>query len=625
MNHLRILIRKIIRHARSAASAVRNWFLNLKFHWKLQILILFPILISYFTALMLYDYSMKTYDLQLYEDSAAILSLSTQNIENEMQNLLNITAQLSTNENIQDTINALNASERPYEEYTNRQKLMNSIYTSLNTRKYILSVSYLSPALRIDTVGSDTSSVFLENQAQDLYDTAFSKNGKASWVNNESDTLLVCPIQEVEDLSLRPLGAIIIRIQIDKLVQFTMNLTDLTENFYIYRNNEKLLYHYGDMSGDPLSAIDGDSKYAVAEINGTSSFVVRHESRYSDWSYYYVIPNSNIFARFTEIKTVVFLMFSGLYILLTAVSLRFSGSVTLPIKKLAGQMSDIQNIDFETSNLTLDLNRRKDEIGQLQNSYQYMIKRIEQLIQKNYKDRLLLQDTRYKMLQSQLNPHFIYNTLDSVYWMALNNHQTDIASIVFSLGKLLRENMRKDAVSMPLITLRQELVILSYYMNIQKSRFHEKLEFSTEISEEAQDSTIPRMLLQPLVENSISYGVEQTTGTCKICLRASVKDELIHLEIEDNGIGVECNLLDKLKSGERKPHGHGIGLANIEQRLQLIYGEHYRFSIKSIKPTGTLVTIEFPSFCEYTPHGDLTETSGSTYAYYDRKDEYINV
>lgn len=620
-----ILTLKILRPFFMVFHNIRVWFRNLKFHWKLQLLILFPILISYFAALTLYDYSINLYDQQLYENSAAILSLSTQNIENEMQNLLNLTTQLSTNENIQNTINAMNNSKTDYEEYTNRQKLMNSIYASLNTRKYILSVTYLSPDLRVDTVGSDTSSVFLENQAQSLYDAAFSHNGQASWINDSSGTLLVCPIREVENLSLRPLGTIIIRIQIDKLVRFTMNLTDLTENFYIYRNNNELLYHYGNISGNPPDIIEKNKKYSIADMNGISSLIVRHDSRYSDWSYYYVIPNNTILAHFTEIKTVVFLLFSGLYLLLTVISIWFSSSVTFPIKRLVVQMSNIQNINFETSNLSFSPNSRKDEIGQLQKSYQFMVKKIEELIQKNYKDRLLLQDTRYKMLQAQLNPHFIYNTLDSVYWMAVNKHQSDISSIVFSLGKLLRENMRKDAISMPLITLRQELVILSYYINIQQSRFHEKLEFSTDITDAAQDCTIPRMLLQPLVENSISYGVEQTARTCKIFLRAYVQDAFFHLEIEDNGIGVENNLLDKLKSGKRKPQGHGIGLSNIEQRLQLIYGNKYRFCINSIKPTGTLVSIEFPSFCEYSPLEGSQDIYGSKILYNSKQEERNDV
>lgn len=600
MNTLNLFTLKMLRPFSLILHNIKLWFRNLKFHWKLQSLILFPTLIGYFAALILYDYSMSIYDQQLYENSAAILSLSTQNIETEMQNLFNLTTQLSTDEMLQNTIKEMEASTTEYEQYTNRQKLMNKIYTSLNTRKYILSVTYIDPNLRIDTVGSDTS-VLLEGQAQTLYDTAFSNNGRATWVN-EPSTLLVCPIREVKSLSLRPLGAIVIRIQIDKLIRFTMDPSTLSEDFFIYRSGDELLYHYGTLPETLPDIAENDHDYFTTRIEGKSTFIVRHSSKYSDWTYYYAIPKDTIFSRFAEIKALVFFLFSGLYLLLTTVSIKFSSSVTHPLKQLAKQMENVQDINFEVSNLTFSPNNRKDEIGQLQRSYQFMVKRIEQLIQKNYRDQLLLQDTQYRVLQAQINPHFIYNTLDSVYWLAINAHQTDISTIVFALGKLLRENMRKDASSVPLITFRQELVILSYYINIQQIRFHEKLDFHMDISEEAYDCTVPRMLLQPLVENSISYGAEQTAGICLIDLNAYISDRRFYLKLKDNGIGVENDLLDKLKSGERKPKGHGIGLSNIEQRLQLIYGNDYSFSIRNIHTGGTLVSIDFPANCKYIPH-----------------------
>lgn len=593
MNTINILTLKILRPFSLAIHRTKVWFRNLKFHWKLQLLILIPTLISYFAAIAFYDYSLNLYDQQLYEDSAAILSLSTQNIENEMKSLLNLTTQLSTDQTLQTTIRHMETSQSEYEQYQTRQKLMSLIYTSLNTRKYILSVTYINPSLELTTVGSD-SSILLEGQTQELYDLAFAKSGKASWVN-DSPTLLVCPIREVNNLSLRPMGAIVIRIQIDKLVRFTMNINLLTEDFFIYRNDDELLYHYGNQPTFIPETIPKNQNYSVIEANGQSSLVVRHSSESSDWSYYYAILHDAIFARFTKIKTLVLFLFTVIYLFLTVISIRFSASITEPLKQLAKQMKHVQDINFEVSNLSFSPNNRKDEIGQLQKSYQLMVKKIENLIQKNYRDQLLLQDTQYRVLQEQLNPHFIYNTLDSIYWLAVHARQERIATIVFSLGKLLRENMRKDATSQPLVSFRQELIILSYYLNIQKIRFHDKLDFRKKIAEDAYSCMVPRMLLQPLVENSISYGAEQIAETCLIELHAFVKDGYFYLELQDNGIGVEDNILEKLKIGERKPKGHGIGLSNIAQRLQLIYNADYGFSIEGRKSGGTRVAIHFPA------------------------------
>lgn len=575
---------------------IKVMFRNLKLHWKIQILFLIPAFIGYFAAIILFDYSLNLYDQRLYQDSASILSLSTQNIENEMHNLFNITTQLSTDTTLQNHIIQLERSATEYEQYTCRQQLMNQIYTSLNTRKYILSVTYISPSLRVDTVGSDTT-VLLEKQAEKLYDTAFSNNGKASWIN-DSTTLLVCPIRKTKNLDLRPLGAIVIRINVNKLVDFTMNIEKTADDFFICRNENELIYRYDDSYNVSPDLFEITENYSVKKINGANTFIVQHKSKYSDWTYYYAIGYDTIFSPFHRMKALVFFLFSGLYILLTGISIRFSNSISRPLKRLAEQMNSVQNINFEISNISFGPITRKDEIGQLQRSYRFMVKKIEELIQKNYKNQILLQDTRYRVLQSQINPHFMYNTLDSVYWMAINEHQNSIATIVFSLGRLLRENMKKDALT--LIPLRQELIILGYYLNIQQIRFAEHLQFKMVISDDAQSCDVPRMILQPLVENSINYGAEQISDICIIELSACLKQDRCYLEIRDNGIGVENDLLEKLKSGEKKPTGHGIGISNIEQRLQYIYGDDYCFSIQNAAVRGTVVSISFPAICRYS-------------------------
>ncbi|MDO5422644.1 MAG: sensor histidine kinase [Eubacteriales bacterium] len=593
MRNPSLTLLKILRPFSKVLHALKVWFRNRKLYLKLQILILSFVLVSYFTALALYEYSVNLYNQQLYKDAASILSLSTQNIENEMNHLLSLTSQLSTDELLQETIRKIENASSEYEEYTNRQKLMSKIYTSLNTRKYILSVTYIDPNLRIDTAGSDTS-ILLDGQAQKLYDIAFSQNGRPSWVT-DADTLLVCPIREVENLSLRHMGAIVIRIRLEKLVESTMNFSrGSSDSFFIYDTEQQLAYANSETVPFQPEQISDEEPYTICTENDASYFVVQKNSGYSSWNYYYAIPLGNILARFERVKWTVFLIFSGLYLLLTVVTVLFSKSITRPLIRLARQMEHVQNIDFEVSHLSFGQQNRRDEIGQLQQTFQNMLKKIEELIQQNYLRQLVLKDTQYRMLQTQINPHFIYNTLDSIYWMAIKEHQTDISTMVFSLGKLLRESLRKENATDRLSPLRAELQILNYYISIQKIRFREKLDVQMQVENSVLDCKIPRMLLQPLVENAILYGAETMVESCTILILAKLENRHLLLQVKDNGIGVEPHLLEKLKSGECTPKGHGIGLSNIVERLELIYGEDCLFTIENRKTKGTVVTLKLP-------------------------------
>ena len=183
----------------------------------------------------------------------------------------------------------------------------------------------------------------------------------------------------------------------------------------------------------------------------------------------------------------------------------------------------------------------------------------------------------------------MYNTLDSIYWMAINNKQNQIATMIFSLGKLLRESIKYGDDFNKLIPLREELQLLDHYIIIQKIRFQDKIHFQKNIQDNAYDCLLPKLILQPLVENSVNYGVETTAHTCQIIVNAELKEGYLLLCIEDNGIGIENNLLEKLESGKRKPQGSGIGLHNINSRLQIIYNQKNLLSIKNAVPQGCLL------------------------------------
>ena len=576
---------------------LKKKFRNLKLRWKILLFAVSILMISGIAFTLLFNYSLRIFSKQLYTDAADILTLSTQNIENEMQHLGNTVSELTTSSIIQETIRSIESADSVYEEYTRRQNLMNRIFTSLNKKKYILSVHYIDPNFRINSVGSDTSTS-LNDKAEHFYKKAFEQNGKPVWINpNSSDEalILLCPIREVNGLSLREMGVIAVRLQISKLVQYTMDINkNKNENFYIYTGNYKL-YHYGNAEdGLDLSKVSGNEPYSIYSKGGKRSFVVKMDSNYCGWSFFYSIPYDSIFLKFHSAIKAAGLFYSAIFFLLVVLSILLSDSITKPLNSLINKMQSISKINFTTSNISLGVNDRKDEIGLLKENYQAMLKEIENLIQENYIKQLTIKDTQYRSLQAKINPHFIYNTLDSIYWMAANEKNPDISVMVFSLGQLLRESVKSSDNYKYLITLREELEILSHYVNIQKIRFKEHLVFKENIDASLLHCMIPRMTLQPIVENSIKYGVESIAGDCVIELGIDRIENKLNITIKDNGVGVDPQLIEKLQSGKYTPKGTGIGLSNILSRLELIYGHEGRLKIRNALPKGCIVELTIP-------------------------------
>jgi two-component system sensor histidine kinase YesM len=214
------------------------------------------------------------------------------------------------------------------------------------------------------------------------------------------------------------------------------------------------------------------------------------------------------------------------------------------------------------------------------------------LIYENYEKQLMLKDTQYKALQAQINPHFLYNTLNAINWMIKSKMNDEASKMIVALGDLLRAAFIKE----PLISVQQEVELLNSYIAIQKIRYDKRAEFIITLDGELQHYAIPRMILQPLVENAISYAVDQSLELCKIKISLFEQRDRLVIEVEDDGPGMEPELLEKVRHFEMKPIGNGIGLKNIKERLNLIFEQQFEFDIDSTLGEGTKVRIVVPRY-----------------------------
>jgi len=248
--------------------------------------------------------------------------------------------------------------------------------------------------------------------------------------------------------------------------------------------------------------------------------------------------------------------------------------------------------DFRPSEPGPESYRGEDEIAVFYRDFQIMLRRINSLVNDNYLKQLQLREAELQTLQAQINPHFLYNTLDSIHWLARTGKTNDISRMTRSLANLLRAAVGSEQQE---ISLAQELVLLADYVSIQSLRFGERLRFSLQVSDEARECKVPSMTLQPLVENSIRFGVESSREGSTVAVLAHRNDAELVLSVKDNGSGMSEELALRVAAGEVERSVGGIGLKNIRSRLALLYGDAGKLRIDSSPGHGTTVTIRIPA------------------------------
>ena len=274
-----------------------------------------------------------------------------------------------------------------------------------------------------------------------------------------------------------------------------------------------------------------------------------------------------------------------------SLSLFFSIRLGAPIKRLTKRLSLIAQGDFSPDPSI----ETEDEIGAIGRQINQMSGQIDSLMKHRIRDEKEKKDLEIKMLQAQINPHFLYNTLDSIKWIATVQKNTGIVQVVSALSSLLK-NMAKGFNEK--VTLRQELDFLENYIIIEKIRYIEL--FDTEIqvdSERLYQAKIIKLTLQPIVENSIFSGIEPSGRFGTIRIRAWQEEGTLCVSVEDNGIGIEPENIRTLltdTSKITKSTMSGIGLPNVDRRLKLVYGDDYGLSIESEPDRFTRVTIRLP-------------------------------
>ena len=314
----------------------------------------------------------------------------------------------------------------------------------------------------------------------------------------------------------------------------------------------------------------------------------------TDWFMVTILPAPPLIHESNHLMLQIALLYAGFLVLALIFANVLAHSITGRLSSVIRQMQTVRH----GPPTPMESPQAHDEIGDLIDTYNYMTRKMYELMEKQAKAAEDLRIAEFNSLQAQINPHFLYNTMDMINWMALQGQTEEISHAVQSLSRFYKLTLsRKKGIS----TIARELEHVTIYVQLQNMRYHDSIELITDIPDELSEYQIPKLTLQPVVENSILHGIlekESKSGT--IVITGWMENEDIVLLISDDGVGIPPEILSTILSGKGNSQSGGTNIAvyNTHRRLQILYGKDYGLTYSSNPGEGTEVEIRFPAHRE---------------------------
>jgi Predicted signal transduction protein with a C-terminal ATPase domain len=363
---------------------------------------------------------------------------------------------------------------------------------------------------------------------------------------------------------------------------------------FILANNEYIISHpQKDKIGSIIfdsSIFDTQKEYSYQTIRNNNKWFILAIHQISDrlkslgvnWKIVSVISEVKLFGIITDINKFILTIEIVMSVLAVFLALYLSFNITKSLARLKGKLELISK-----GKLELLGSGSGDEIAILEQSFNTMVLSIQDLIRKNNLEKEKQRELELIALQAQINPHFVYNTLDAIGWIAKLRKQDDIERMVIALGTFFRISLHKGD---KFITVEEEIQLIKNYIVIEQFRFPDKVEVTYDIPDDIKYCLILKIILQPLVENSIKHGISLKDGKGHIWIKGYRKEEDLVFEVIDDGMGFEMGSTSFHQAYEERQHS-GYGLRNVDERIKLEYGKRYGLAIKSTKNEGTTIIV----------------------------------
>ena len=442
----------------------------------------------------------------------------------------------------------------------------------------------------------------------DIYvETLDSKNGmvwksvpKGSgdiYLTNRSDKIVLC--REIFDLTQKKtLGYIVIGVSQEYFQKLCENIVkDEKESVLILDRNGGELVKTGTFPEKLESYLKSDDfiqqNYKEREKHFTygSHEVICTQSDKNASIVCKIVPAYGLQMQILDIANMPLTLLLGMLLGLLPLLLIISNAVTKPLRRLCTAINEVSTGDFEQQVEVMT----HDEVGEVAECFNRMVLAIKELIDENYVITLAEKESELAALQAQINPHFLYNTLDSLYWQAMDADNEEIAESILALSQLFRLVLSQGKRE---VTVGQEMELVARYLQIQKMRFAKRLEYNIQIDDTVKKARIPKLIIQPFVENAIVHGFENVSRPCELNVSAVRGSGGIRFEIRDTGIGMRQDQIDEIWEQEpdqyRKQRIGRYAIKNIRERLQRKYNDKFSLEISGEVGKGTAVILIVP-------------------------------
>lgn len=378
---------------------------------------------------------------------------------------------------------------------------------------------------------------------------------------------------------------------------------DQKAQIILLNENKKVMYNSREDQVDQNKWIESTSQgydtsfksgqFFKVSINNENNLAIIDRSDYTGWDVIMAVPEVQLFGKINHLRNFIIVLILLCICVSVFVYIFIASAVTSPVRKLTSLMKSVENGDFSVSmHIESD-----DEIGELGRGFNNMISRINLLLKKMVESEVRKKEAEYKALQSQINPHFLYNTLESIRMKCIVKRELEIAEVISTLGNLFRLSIDRGE---NFVTVRDELEHVHSYMSIQNFRFDDKYKLYIDVDKELMDYKLFKLMLQPLVENSIYHGLEMKPEEGYIRIKIVLESGILHILIEDNGMGMdqatyealEMTLSNNLEPKDRR----SVGLRNVHERIRLLFGKDFGICLWSKENEGTKIKISIPAF-----------------------------
>lgn len=578
-----------------------------KYFITINLFITCPLFLSLFIA---FNHLNNIYKDQIMNVNLAALSRTKDSIDMISRQVETTLLSLATDLEVE---NILRFNSRNYDEKdSDMLKSINNIEKVINTYVYygdfINSICIYSEKSNYKVVTSNMS--YIDWKYSDTLEKEFHKNiSKSYWTSVIPEKNTISFFRAIPLYSTEKSGVVVVSIDIDRINKLINQNKDFTiEDFYIL-NDDSIIFNKDikllNKNINSVKALQGINisnlgKGTTMTIDGREYFINNIKSNYNDWNFISLISTKDNKLRVNRLRDIMigFLIFSISLVLI--ISFLIAVKLFTPIEEIV-RILEKKNYDTIPIYSKSNINELKIISRGLENSISDV-----QYLKEELNNRMrLLKKARSIALQSQINSHFLFNTLENIKWkvMEFTNGENEGSHMISNLSKLLRISLNTKGY---MNTLKNEIEHVKIYLEIQKIRYEDKFEVVYNIQEETLEAMLPKITLQPIVENAIYHGIKPTNKKCTLIIRSFLLKDRILIEINDDGVGMKeeasRSINNELQTEYIKEENH-IGIKNVNQRIKLSFGENYGIEIKSKVSIGTSIIISIPSDYKINSNG----------------------